>query len=313
MVDRVGRPRPDRLQRLRAGAHDRDRRAGADPVRGRADRRLRGDPTGAAARARPGDGGHLRSPPPSPGMAAVWLFDLDTLEGLLLGSIVASTDGAAIFALLRGSTLRRKLARTLEGEAGFNDPVAVLLVIGFIDWIQKPDYGAVDMAILFVLELGIGARGGRRGGRAGGPRAAASTARLHRAVPGRHARHRGGRLRRRRHAARVRASWPCTWPGSCSARRAYRPSARSPCSTRASAWVAQIAMFLALGLLVFPSQLGDVAIEGTALALVLVFVARPAGGLPQHRVRPLLDRPSGWCSAGPGCAARCRWCSRRSR
>ena len=41
------------------------------------------------------------------------------------------------------------------------------------------------------------------------------------------------------------------------------------------AWVAQIALFLALGLLVFPSQLGDVAIEGTALALVLVFVARP--------------------------------------
>jgi potassium/hydrogen antiporter len=94
------------------------------------------------------------------GMAAVWLFDLDTLEGLLLGSIIASTDGAAIFALLRGSTLRRKLARTLEGEAGFNDPVAVLLVIGFIDWIQEPGYGAGDMAILFVLELGVGAAAG---------------------------------------------------------------------------------------------------------------------------------------------------------
>ena len=76
------------------------------------------------------------------GLAAAWLFDLSTLEGLLLGSIIASTDGAAIFALLRGSTLRRRLAHTLEGEAGFNDPVAVLLVIGFIDWIEKPDYGA---------------------------------------------------------------------------------------------------------------------------------------------------------------------------
>src|SRR4051812_30002271 len=75
------------------------------------------------------------------GLAAAWLFDLSTLEGLLLGSVFASTDGAAIFALLRGSTLRRKLARTLEGEAGLNDPVAVLLVVGFIDWIQKPDYG----------------------------------------------------------------------------------------------------------------------------------------------------------------------------
>ena len=72
------------------------------------------------------------------GFAAAWLLDLSTLEGMLLGSIVASTDAAAIFAVLRGSTLRRRLARTLEGEAGFNDPVAALLVLGFIDWIQDP-------------------------------------------------------------------------------------------------------------------------------------------------------------------------------
>ena len=72
------------------------------------------------------------------GLAAAWLFDLSTLEGLLLGSIIASTDGAAVFSILRGSTLRRRLAHTLEGEAGFNDPVAVLLVIGFIEWIESP-------------------------------------------------------------------------------------------------------------------------------------------------------------------------------
>src|SRR6185503_21003571 len=84
------------------------------------------------------------------GLAAWWIFDLSLLEGLLLGAIVASTDGAAIFALLRGSTLRRRIARTLEGESGFNDPIAVLLVIGFIDWIQQPDYGVADMAWLLV-------------------------------------------------------------------------------------------------------------------------------------------------------------------
>ena len=94
------------------------------------------------------------------GLAAAWLFDLDLLEGLLLGSIVASTDGAAIFSILRGSTLRRRLAHTLEGEAGFNDPVAVLLVIGFIEWIQEPDFGAADMLGLFAMELGIGALAG---------------------------------------------------------------------------------------------------------------------------------------------------------
>src|SRR3954468_23359090 len=90
------------------------------------------------------------------GLAAAWLFDLSTLEGLLVGSIVASTDGAAIFALLRGSTLRRRVARTLEGEAGLNDPIAVLLVLGFIDWITKPDYGLLDMVGLFVQQMGIG-------------------------------------------------------------------------------------------------------------------------------------------------------------
>src|SRR4051812_12905220 len=90
------------------------------------------------------------------GFAATWLFDLSTLEGLLVGSIVASTDGAAIFALLRGSTLRRRIARTLEGEAGLNDPVAVLLVLGFIDWIQRPDYGPLDMLGLFLQQMAIG-------------------------------------------------------------------------------------------------------------------------------------------------------------
>jgi cell volume regulation protein A len=90
------------------------------------------------------------------GLAAGLLFDLSTLEGLLLGAILSATDGAAIFALLRGSTLRRRLARALEGESGFNDPVAVFLVLGFIDWIEKPDYGPVDLLALFGMEMSIG-------------------------------------------------------------------------------------------------------------------------------------------------------------
>jgi cell volume regulation protein A len=68
------------------------------------------------------------------GLAAAWLFNLKLVQGLLLGSILASTDGPAVFAVLRSSTLRRRLARTLEGEAGFNDPIAVVLVLGFMAW-----------------------------------------------------------------------------------------------------------------------------------------------------------------------------------
>ena len=70
--------------------------------------------------------------------------------------MLASTDGAAIFALLRSSTLERKLASTLEAESGLNDPMAVLLVLGFIAWIQEPGYGLADMAWLLVRQIGIG-------------------------------------------------------------------------------------------------------------------------------------------------------------
>jgi potassium/hydrogen antiporter len=208
------------------------------------------------------------------GLAAIWLFDLSTLEGLLLGSIIASTDGAAIFALLRGSTLRRPVARTLEGEAGLNDPVAVLLVIGFVDWIQKPDYGAADMALLFVMELGIGLAAGLLVGWL--------------AVQG---------LRRTRLdsaglypvatlATAALAFGVADFLHGSGFLAAYLSglalgSARIPAKRtvivfhQGLAWVAQIVMFLTLGLLVFPSQLDEVALEGTVLALALVLVARP--------------------------------------
>jgi potassium/hydrogen antiporter len=208
------------------------------------------------------------------GLAAAWLFDLSTLEGLLLGSIVASTDGAAIFALLRGSTLRRPLARTLEGEAGLNDPVAVLLVIGFIEWIEQPDYGALDMLLLFVRQLGIGAVAGwvvgwlavkglaqaRLESIGLYPVASLATA-----------------------ALSFGAAASLDGSGFLAAYLAglVLGSASIPAKQTVTifhqgvAWVAQIALFLTLGLLVFPSQLGDVWLEGTALALVLVLLARP--------------------------------------
>ena len=138
------------------------------------------------------------------GLAAAWLFDIDTVQGMLIGSIVAATDGAAVFAVLRGSTLRRKLARTLEGEAGLNDPVAVLLVLGFIEWIQQPGYGVVDMLGLFGEQLGIGLAVGLAAGGAGLwllPRIAAC---VRGAVSGRVAGAGGAVVRRRRRAARLR-------------------------------------------------------------------------------------------------------------
>jgi potassium/hydrogen antiporter len=90
------------------------------------------------------------------GLAAYVLFDLSWLEAVLLGAVVSSTDAAAVFATLRFTHIGRRLARTLEAETGGNDPMAIALTIGLIDWIQKSSYGLDDLALLLVRQLGLG-------------------------------------------------------------------------------------------------------------------------------------------------------------
>src|SRR4029079_15551270 len=91
------------------------------------------------------------------GLAAQWLFDLTWLESMLLGAVVASTDAAAVFATLRFTHIRRRLARTLEAETGGNDPMAVALTIGLIAWIEDPrTYGLDNLVVLLVRQLGLG-------------------------------------------------------------------------------------------------------------------------------------------------------------
>jgi potassium/hydrogen antiporter len=212
------------------------------------------------------------------GLAAAWLLDLSLLQGLLTGAVLASTDGAAIFGLLRGSTLERRLASTLEAESGFNDPMAVLLVLGFIAWLQQPGYGIVDMLGLLARQIGIGLVVGALIG-AGMvaalrrvrldttglyPVASLATAAL--AFGGADTLHGSGFL-----AVYLAGLWLGT---------AGIPAQRTVTSFHQGlAWVAQVALFLSLGLLVFPSALGGIALEGTALALVVVFVARPVAVL----------------------------------
>jgi len=208
------------------------------------------------------------------GLTATWLFDLSTLEGMLLGSILAATDSAAIFSVLRGSTLRRKLARTLEGEAGMNDPVAILLVIGFIDWIMLPDYGLGDMVFQLFAELGIGAVTGLGVGWVGVyalrrtrlasaglyPVASIAIAALSYGVAD--VAHGSGFL--------------SVYLTGLMLGTATIPAKRTIVTFHTGlGWLAQVTTFLVLGLLVFPSQLLDVALEGTALGLVIALVARP--------------------------------------
>ena len=208
------------------------------------------------------------------GLVAGWLLGFSTLEGLLLGSILAATDGAAIFALLRGSTLRRRLARTLEAESGLNDPVAILLVLGFIDWIQKPDYGVVDMAGLFVRELGVGLVIGVAVGLA----AVWTFKRINLATAGLFpvASIATGALAYGGAAVLHGSGFLAVYLAGLALGSAHIPAKRTITAFHEGlAWVAQIALFLTLGLLVFPSQLGDVLLKGTLVAVVMVVVARP--------------------------------------
>ena len=208
------------------------------------------------------------------GFIAAWVLDLPILEGLLIGAVLSSTDGAAVFALLRGSTLRRRLARTLEGEAGFNDPVAVLLVLGFIHWIENPHYGPLDMLIEFAQEMAIGGVIGVAVGL--GSIWAFRNARLDTA---------GLYPVASITAAAVAFGAADVLHGSgflaVFLAGLTLGSAQVPARTsivafhEGMAWVAQIAMFLTLGLLVFPSQLVDFWWQGTVIALVVVVLSRP--------------------------------------
>lgn len=210
------------------------------------------------------------------GLAAALLFDFSALEGLLLGAILASTDGAAIFAVLRGSALRRRLAGALEGEAGLNDPVAVLLVLGFIDWIDKPGYGLGNMVLLFLRQLGVGLVVGLVIGRIAawtlgrvrlGSLGLYPVASL--AVAG---------LAYGAADALTGSGFLAVYLAGLVLGGARGPGGRTISSFHVGlAWIAQVAMFLTLGLLVFPSQLGDVAVEGAVLAVVVAVLARPLG------------------------------------
>ncbi len=91
------------------------------------------------------------------GVGARVLFDLTWLEAMLLGAVVASTDAAAVFATLRFTHIRRRLARTLEAESGGNDPMAIALTLGLIAWIEHPhSYGLDNLVVLVVRQIGLG-------------------------------------------------------------------------------------------------------------------------------------------------------------
>lgn len=219
------------------------------------------------------------------GLAAKVIFGLSTLDGLLVGSAIAATDSAAIFAVLRHSTIERRLARSLEGESGMNDPVAVLLVIGFIDWIQQPGYGVAQMAELLALKLALGMVIGVGFGwlasrtlqwlrlPSDGLYPVATLAIAGLAFGLAELGHGSGFL--------------AVYLAGLAIGGERMPARRTLLSFHEGlGWLAQISLFILLGLLVTPEELDEVALHGLALSAALILVARPLATLAATALSP---------------------------
>jgi len=206
------------------------------------------------------------------------LFGLSPLQGLLLGAIVSSTDAAAVFAVLkaRGAGLKRRLEPLVEFESGSNDPMAVLLTVGFIELMQNPGKSAVELCLGFAWQVAVGALVGW--GMARAMKAAMTRVKLE---------YEGLYPVMMLCLALLTYGLTATLRGSgflavylagIVLARGEFPHKRNVVRFHDGvAWLAQIAMFLVLGLLVFPSQLAGVAVPGMIVCFFLIFVARPAG------------------------------------
>lgn len=200
------------------------------------------------------------------------------MESLLLGAIMSATDAAAVFTVLKSNRtgLKGSLEPLLELESGSNDPMAVFLTVALTTKIMHPELAWANLGILFVQQIVLGAVIGFSLGKL-----------VQYAINKLKLEHEGLYpvftlalvLFTYATAASVEGS------GFLAVYLAGLVLGNGEIIHRRSllhfhdglAWLTQIAMFLVLGLLVFPSRLPGLFGIGTALALFLMFVARPLG------------------------------------
>lgn len=210
------------------------------------------------------------------GLAAHWILQLSWQEGLLLGAIVGSTDAAAVFGLLRmaGLELKERTGATLEIESGTNDPMAIFLTLTLVQLLVAGNGNpGWSMLLTFVQQMGLGIVIGFGGGYlltmvlrrlnlssslypllalAGGMSIFGLTNIL------------GG------------SGFLAIFIVGFLIGNAPLPYASDIHRFHdVIAWLSQIGMFLMLGLLITPSNLPPLMVPAIAIALALIFVARP--------------------------------------
>jgi cell volume regulation protein A len=207
---------------------------------------------------------------------AAMIVGLPRAEALLVGAIVSSTDGAAVFAVLRASglQLKKRVGLTLELESGLNDPIAVILTTELTSALVLGRSPKIGLAWQIPAELAVGAAAGAAIGL--GARALLRRARL--PVGGLYPVLTLG-------LALVAFGAPSLAHGSgfLAVYLAGLFVGTSPIPYRAGvlrvhdtvAWLGQISMFFFLGLLASPRLVLHEAPRGIAIALALAFVARP--------------------------------------
>jgi cell volume regulation protein A len=210
------------------------------------------------------------------GVFVAYILDISLYYGLLFGAILSSTDAAAVFSVLRSKHvhLRGNLKPLLEFESGSNDPMAIFLTIGMIELIKNPESTVFSIALLFIRQMGFGALFGVCFGKI-------MTWSLNKLK----VIHEGFYpvLTLAFAAFTYAASASIGGSGFLAVYIAGMILGNSDFVQKKSlirffdgfAWLGQIAMFLTLGLLVFPSRLLPITWLGLCISLFLMFVARP--------------------------------------
>lgn len=210
------------------------------------------------------------------GLVAMAVLGLSLLEGLLVGAIVASTDAAAVFFLMRskGINLRRRVGNTIEIESATNDPAAVFLTIVLVELVLAPQRAAgAEVLVILAQQALLGGALGVLGG-------LALVRALNRLT-----------LPQGLHpllavSAAVTIFAMTSTVGGSGFLAVYvaglvvgnRPVRAFPSVLSfhdAATWLSQIVMFLVLGLLVTPSTLIQFALPALAVAAFLIVVGRP--------------------------------------